>query len=72
MTRDGSGTGLHSNTDNQIWAEEDTPRGGFSNPSMRIKDVGEERFGVVAGVTQGQRRKILISMNHLTPSLLRL
>ena len=72
MTRDGSGTGLHSNTDNQIGAEEDTPRGGFSNPSMRIGDVGEERFGVVAGVTEGQRRKILISMEHLTPFLRRL
>jgi len=51
MTRDGSGTGLHSNTDNQIWAEEDTPWGGFSNPSMRRRDVVEEGFGVVAGVT---------------------
>ena len=45
MTRDGSGRGFHSNMDNQIWAEEDTPRGGFSNPSMRRKDVGEIGLG---------------------------
>jgi hypothetical protein len=72
MTRDGPGTGLHSNTDNQIWAEKDIRRGGFSDPSMRRRDFGEQRFGVVAGVTQGQRRRILISMDHLTPSFLRL
>jgi hypothetical protein len=39
---------------------------------MRIRDIREEGFGVGAGVAQGQRRKILISMEHLTPFLRRL
>lgn len=55
MTRDGSGTRIPSNTDNQIWAAEGASRGGFSNPSMRRRGAEEKRFGVVAGVTQGQR-----------------